>query len=84
MTASRRVGRHATLGRVRHLWVRLSHPGDSLTHLRAIASDGRALGVVRLPEDMRIFEVGRDYVLGAFEEEGGEPHVAMFAYRRGG
>lgn len=64
------------------LWVQLSHPSDSLTHLRAIAADGRVLGDVLIPKDMRVFEVGQNYVLGAFDDDSGEPHVAMFEYRR--
>ncbi len=65
------------------LWVLLSLPGDSETWLRAIAPDGRVIADVYLPVDLRVFEVDRDYILGAYEEESGEPHVAMYRLHRG-
>jgi hypothetical protein len=64
------------------LWVQVSFPGDSATVLHAISGDGSRLAEVRLPREVRVFEIGRDYILGAYEEEEtGEPHVAMYRLR---
>lgn len=61
------------------LWVQLSFPGDSETVLRAVSNGGSVLAEVHLPLDLRVFEVGRDYVIGAYEEEEtGEPHLALY------
>ncbi len=64
------------------LWIVLSTPGDSVTRIRAMQDNGEALGEVAIPVGLRVFEVGRDYVLGAYEDERGEPHVAMYRVRR--
>ncbi|HEX7049353.1 MAG TPA: hypothetical protein VF188_03990 [Longimicrobiales bacterium] len=64
------------------LWVVTSGPAEP-TMLRAIAPDGRILGDVRLPVALEVFEVGRDYILGAYQDESGEQHVAMYRLRRG-
>jgi len=66
------------------LWVVTSAPGDSATTLRAITPDNRILGDVHLPAGLRVLEVGQDYILGTYEDEDGEPHVAMYRLRRTG
>jgi hypothetical protein len=64
------------------LWVQSSFPGDGETVLRAVSDGGSVLAEVHLPLDLRVFEVGRDYVLGAYEEEEtGEPHVTLYQLR---
>lgn len=60
------------------LWVQTSIPGDPDTRLRAIGAEGAILGEVRVPADLRVFEVGLDYILGGYEEETGEPHMAVY------
>ncbi|MGH8570039.1 MAG: hypothetical protein ACREXU_19035, partial [Gammaproteobacteria bacterium] len=65
------------------LWAVISAPGDSVTRLRAIAPDGRILGDVQLPPETEVFEVGRDYILGAYSTEEGQQRVAMYRLRRG-
>lgn len=69
------------------LWVATAAPADGATadgapRLRAIAPDGRILGDVRLPVELDVFEVGADYILGAYEDEVGEQHVAMYRLHR--
>jgi hypothetical protein len=64
------------------LWVVTSIAGDSSTTLRGIGSDGHVLMDLEIPRDLRVFEVGRDYVLGAYEAPSGDPHVALFRFRR--
>lgn len=65
------------------LWANLSVPGDTVTVLRALGAAGEVLGEVRLPIALTVFEIGRDYVLGAFEDPAGEPVVALYPLRRG-
>lgn len=60
------------------LWIETSILGDPMTTLRAIDTDGHVIVDVILPPELRVLEVGRDYILATFEEEGGEPHVAMY------
>ena len=60
------------------LWVVTSMPGDTVTHLRAIAADGSIVGDIELPVNLDVFDVGRDYVLGAYLDEGGEQHVVLY------
>lgn len=65
------------------LWVVLSAPGDKETLLRAAAPDGNLLGDVRIPMELHVFEVGRDYVLGTYESKDAIPYVALFRLHRG-
>ncbi len=60
------------------LWVVVSVPGDPTTQLRALDPEGIILGDVHLPPDIRILVVGRQYIIGAYEDEGGEPHVVVY------
>ena len=64
------------------LWVLTSAPGDPDTRLRALTEDGRVLGEVRVPRELRVFEVGMDYVLGSYDDAQGEQHVAMYRMHR--
>lgn len=65
------------------VWVMLSLPGDRLTRLRAFDATGRVRGEVVIPATITVFEIGRDYILGKFEDQDGEPHVVMYALHRG-
>ena len=66
-----------------NLWVTLSPPGSRSIELRAIGRDGRALGDVRIDLPLTVLEIGRDYILGTYEDAGGEPHVVALRLRRG-
>jgi hypothetical protein len=61
------------------LWVTLSAAGDSVTRLRAVHRTPPV--ELTISRDLRVFEVGRDYVLGAYEDEAGEPHVVLYTMR---
>jgi hypothetical protein len=65
------------------LWVITSIPGDEATELRAIGADGEIVAPLRLSIDRVIYEAGRDYILGTYEDGDGEPHVVMNRIRRG-
>ena len=60
------------------LWAVTSFAGDAVTVLQAVTATGEKLGEVRLPRYIQVFEVGRGYVLGAYETEEGVPHVALY------
>ena len=62
------------------LWVQVSIPGDGETRLRGFSTDGSTIGELRIPIDLRIFEVGIDYVLGGFDGDLGEPHVVAYRF----
>jgi hypothetical protein len=63
------------------LWVVLSFPGDSTTTLRAYSALGAPVGEVRIAADLRVLEVGEDYVLGSFVDAGTlEPKVALYGF----
>ena len=66
-----------------NLWVTVSPPGASALEMRAIAPDGRPLGELRIDLPLTVLEIGRDYILGAWEDAGGEPHVVALRLRRG-
>jgi hypothetical protein len=64
------------------LWVTVTESGDPETRLLALDRDGRTASVVIVPNGMRVFEVGLDYVLGAREDVAGEQHVQVWRLRR--
>ena len=43
-----------------------------------IDSAGRWLGEVALPEDLEVWEIGADYVLGVFDDALGVEHVRKY------
>jgi hypothetical protein len=63
------------------LWVVLSAPGDSSTSILEIDSDGDIVSRRVLPRDLRIFDVGRDFVLGAYEDALGKEIVTLYRAR---
>lgn len=65
------------------VWANLSVPGDTAAVLRALDAAGRVLGEVRIPVDLKVFEIGRDYMLGTYEGRSGEPLVALYRLRKG-
>lgn len=66
------------------LWIQISSPDDSTTHLRATDSLGTTIGDVTLPFPMTILEVGNDYILGKRENEAGEQRVVVYRTGRMG
>jgi len=65
------------------VWVILSASADSVTTLRAIGPGGKVVTDLRLPRAITVFEIGRDYLLGSYEDADLEPHVAVYRLRRG-
>ncbi len=65
------------------LWVELTVPGDLSTRLRAVDASGRTLGEVSLPPDVTVWEIGHDYLLGAYDDADDVPHLAMYRLHRG-
>ena len=65
------------------LWANLSVPGDTTAVLRALDESGRVLGEVRIPVGLKVFEIGRDYVLGTYDDADGAPVVALYRLRKG-
>lgn len=64
------------------VWAVVSGPGDAATELRGVSSDGRQLADLRIPEEIRVFEVGSDYVLGAHEDADGEQRIVRYRFQR--
>ncbi|MEW5926166.1 MAG: hypothetical protein AB1941_01645 [Gemmatimonadota bacterium] len=64
------------------VWGVVSGPGDAATELRGVSSDGRRLADLRIPEEIRVFEVGSDYVLGAHEDADGEQRIVRYTFQR--
>jgi hypothetical protein len=64
------------------VWVVVSSPGDAETRLRAIGARGRVVGEVRIPRDLRVMEVGSDYVLGVYDDASSTQHLAVYRLRR--
>jgi hypothetical protein len=62
------------------LWVQTSIPGDPITTIVALDDDGEVIARLELPIDSRVFDIGLDHVLVAYEHESGEPHVAMYGF----
>jgi hypothetical protein len=59
-----------------------SVPGDGVTIIQAAEPDGRVVGEVRLPVEMDVFEIGSDYLLGAYQLPDGEQRVAAYRFSR--
>lgn len=64
------------------LWVVVTESGDPETRLLAFDRNGRHVAEAIVPDGMRVFEVGRDYILGAREDKDGEQHVQVWRLRR--
>lgn len=64
------------------LWVVTSVAGDDTTKISAFTPAGEKLGEIRLPLEMKVLEVGRDYILGESESSDGQEVVTMYRYRR--
>lgn len=64
------------------VWVQLSLPGDAGTWLRGLTLANEVVADLRLPQEVRVFEVGRDYLLGSTVAPDGTPHVVQFALRQ--
>jgi hypothetical protein len=60
------------------LWVQTSFPGDAETVFEVFDAKGGRLGRATLPFEVRVFEVGDDYLLAGMESVDAEPVVKLF------
>ena len=66
-----------------NLWVLdYSRPGDDTRRWTVFSPEGRALGTVETPASLSVREIGRDYVLGVWQDELDVEHVRLYALRR--
>jgi hypothetical protein len=65
------------------LWVQTSVAGDPDTRLRAFGTNQKIVGEITLPANVTVYEIGRDYILGAFADADDVPHLGMFRLHRG-
>lgn len=65
------------------LWVEEPNADRKLpTRYHVFATDGRWLGTLTLPERFTLFEVGTDYLLGAWKDPDDVEHVRMYGLER--
>ena len=66
-----------------NLWVLDTFtPSDSVRRWAVFAPDGLLRGTVETPPSVRVLEIGRDYVLGTWEDELGVQYVRMYRLER--
>jgi hypothetical protein len=66
-----------------NLWaLDFPRPGDERRRWVVFAPDGRALGAVETPPALRVLEIGRDYVLGVWQDDLDVEHVRLHELRR--
>jgi hypothetical protein len=63
------------------LWVVTSPPGAA-TRLQAYDAAGRLLADVQLSLPLTVMDIGHDFILGAYEDSSGEPHLVSFRLQR--
>jgi hypothetical protein len=61
------------------LWVTVSAPGDSVTRVQAVNRQPRR--EIAIPAVLKLFEIGRDYVLATYEDSIGEPRVVLYGFQ---
>jgi hypothetical protein len=67
-----------------NVWVQAyARPAADTIPWAVMAPDGRAVGALRVPRDLKLLEVGGDYVLGLRTDELGVERVEMYAVERG-
>lgn len=64
------------------LWVQQSPPGAKRTDLLAMSLDGKVLARTIIPMPLLIYEIGREHVIGTYDDANGETHLAVFSLRR--
>ncbi len=61
------------------VWAVLSSPGDTSTRLRAVSIEGKILANLTISADVRIFDVGADFVIGRVDDGvSGEQRVVVY------
>jgi hypothetical protein len=65
------------------LWIVLSEPGDSLTSMIAVNDKGIVQGTVAFAPQIRVTDVGRNYILGIYDAADTRSHVRLYQLTRG-
>jgi hypothetical protein len=65
------------------LWITLSAPGDGETRLRAVTEAGEHVANLTIPEEITLWEVGDDYLLGTAPDADGVYGVVLYGLHRG-
>lgn len=66
-----------------HLWVEETRITEDEPRIASIFDpEGRAVGSVTLPARLRIFEIGTDYILGAYADDLGVEYLRMYPLTR--
>lgn len=63
-------------------WVVVSALDEDKTRLQALSGGPAPAPSLTLPRRLRVFEIGRDYVLGRYDDDGGESHVVVYRLTR--
>lgn len=61
------------------VWVQTSAPGEGKTVLSRFSESGAAMGVLEIPRELQVFEIGRAHLLGAYEDPDGSQHVVLYS-----
>lgn len=66
-----------------NVWVQAHpRPGQETTPWAVLGRDGRILGEIALPSALKVYEVGRDYVLALRHDDLDVEHVELYAVTR--
>lgn len=63
-------------------WIVISGLDEQRTRLQALGAAQSPGPIVSLPRNIRVFEIGHDYVLGRYDDDTGEVHLVMYRLRR--
>lgn len=67
------------------LWVQeTTRPADATPRWSAFDADGRLLGTISMPDEFRVLEFGRDYVLGVQRDENDVEQARLYPLLPGG
>lgn len=67
-----------------NLWARDPRPEEDHPHRWSVFdADGRWLGMVQTPADLRVRQIGPDWILGTAQDELEVQHVRMYRIRKG-
>jgi hypothetical protein len=64
------------------IWLTVPAPGRTRTKVIAMDVQGKVLGESILVGNVRVHDVGRDYLLGSYEDADGVPVVALYRVTR--
>jgi hypothetical protein len=64
------------------VWVQTTPSGGKILDFLVMQGNGSVVARVQIPVGLTIFEIGRDYVLGSYNDASGEMHVATYRLRR--